>query len=267
MINYMIRKAYMHGCGNTFLVVNDLGDSITNEHIKNQSQINNIYTQLNGKMPVDGFLCVKRSNVADLKMIYFSVNRKNKNLIRRKMCGNGVRCFSRFAIDHVLPKDTNSLTVETDDGIKNVSCSGDMIEVSMESPEHFERISNDFYFMNVGVPHYVTFVDKIDRMVVERKREVLKDNDVGYISNDSGAVNLNVVKVDGKNEISIITREGGVAGITEACGTGSVASAYMSKMILGMGFPITVHNPGGDIIIDKNGSSVVMKGPADYIEV
>lgn len=256
-----MKTAYMEGCGNSFFVVDTVGVDLS------EREMAELHRQLNGKAPVDGVLFLGRSYSADVRMTYFDVDRQTRKLYRANMCGNGIRCLSRFARDgKYVDKEFN---VETDDGIKAVSINGDGVTVNMGRVGGFQQISGTDFYVYVGVPHYVRFTDTLDPDYTREEGLRLKNDEelLRRLGNPEGILVFNSARRDGSGEISILTREGGVEDITLACGTGSVAAAYVGNRAGLLRFPVTVHNPGGDLVIHKNGDDqILMTGPADYMK-
>ena len=257
-----MKISYMQGCGNTFFVADALGTDLSDP------QMEAAYHNLNGKMVVDGVIFLGRNKAGDkLAMNYFDVLRGTRKLIRAGMCGNGIRCVSRFAVDSGY--ESGSFFIETDDGYKEVSVGdGGLVSVNMGFPRGYQQLSPTDHYVDTGIPHYVRFTDEL---LVERTRSeglALRDNPevLTKIGNPRDILHFNHVRVDGDNKISILTREGGVEDVTQACGTGSVASAYVSRRVYGLDLPITVHNMGGDLSIDlTDDGQILMSGPAEYI--
>ena len=64
----------------------------------------------------DGVLLYSKSKIADCKMRIF-----NSDGTEAGMCGNGIRCLSRFIYEKgYVPK--NKMKIETISGIKNIEC-------------------------------------------------------------------------------------------------------------------------------------------------
>lgn len=253
---------YMHGCGNSFFVIDNMGSYFPIDDIQN------VYLSLDGRMVVDGILVLSRSDSADVRMNYFNVLRGTRNVERSKMCGNGIRCLSRFASDHGYVG--RGFDVETDDGIKKVVVDGGHVTVDMGCPHNFQKVSETDYYVEVGIPHYVRFTDNLEPDVIRAEGKSLRDDRIlikrlGAFDN---MLNYNGVRIDGSHDISLITRECGVEDVTLACGTGSCSSAYVSHAAREMKFPISVHNRGGVIHVDEGKKgNIVMTGPAEYITI
>ena len=65
----------------------------------------------------DGLILIMDSNKATLKMRMF-----NADGSEGEMCGNGIRCFAKFAIERNIAAPTNGgLTIETLGGVRTVA--------------------------------------------------------------------------------------------------------------------------------------------------
>src|SRR5215216_3991030 len=120
-----MRFTKMHGVGNDFIVLGpdetlgldlpDLARKACDRHFG---------------VGADGMLVPAPSNVADLKMVYL-----NSDGSPSEMCGNGIRCLARYALDRGLV-ESDALTVETGAGVKKVVLVGDgSSRVDMGAPE------------------------------------------------------------------------------------------------------------------------------------
>ncbi|MCH8745763.1 MAG: diaminopimelate epimerase, partial [Chloroflexi bacterium] len=64
----------------------------------------------------DGIILIENSDFADLKMRMY-----NADGSEGEMCGNGIRCFAKFAIEHqIVDRPEGALTVDTLAGIRQV---------------------------------------------------------------------------------------------------------------------------------------------------
>ncbi len=64
----------------------------------------------------DGLILIADSDVADLRMVMF-----NADGSQGEMCGNGIRCFAKYAIDRgIAAPSSDGLKVETLAGIRTV---------------------------------------------------------------------------------------------------------------------------------------------------
>ena len=84
-----------------------------------------------------------------------------------------------------------------------------------------------------------------------------------------GGINVHFASLTGENELSIRIWERG-AGVTEACGTGAVASAHAFRQWGMVGDRVRVIMPGGvaltEVVGDGSGQ-VELTGPSRYVGV
>ena len=78
-------------------------------------------------------------------------------------------------------------------------------------------------------------------------------------------VNINIVEVLKKNEISVLTNERG-AGITEACGTGACASVIATNKMQLVENKVLVSMPGGFLKVEiTSDEHIFMTGDATKV--
>lgn len=164
------------------------------------------------------------------------------------MCGNGARCFARFA--RRAAGGEGPLTFETGAGVITGTFDGERVTVNL-TPPHGLRLDETVataarpvtvHSLNTGVPHAVVFVPDADAaMVQERGRELRFHPHFG-----PKGTNVNFVQVLGPGAIRVRTYERGVEGETLACGTGVTAAALVSTRKHGWPSPVDVQVQGGD---------------------
>src|ERR1700724_4573299 len=117
----MLRFTKMNGSGNDFVMLDNRAGNI---HL-NRAQIARICDRHRG-IGADGILLLETtSNGADFRMRYF-----NSDGGEAEMCGNGARCFARFANRVAGP--FSELSFETPAGI---------IRAKLESPQGIVNLS------------------------------------------------------------------------------------------------------------------------------
>lgn len=212
----------MHGCGNDFVVV----DGIKNNINFNQEQIAFLCSQHFG-IGSEGLLVALPSKIADFQMKMFNVDGTEA-----EMCGNGIRCISRFAFENGIVNKKN-MSVETKAGIKYielVSTENDyQVKVNMGRAEFLENPAKEYnlHCVSVGNPHAVMIVNDVKNFPV---------CDLGpKIENHKAFPNRTNVEfaqvIDRKNVRLRIWERG--CGETLACGTGSTATfAILNKLNL-----------------------------------
>jgi diaminopimelate epimerase len=261
----------MHGLGNDFIVIEDFDDKYQDY----PSIAVNMCDRHFG-IGADGILVVKRSDIADSRMLIF-----NSDGSQAEMCGNGIRCFAKYLSDKGLTA-RNNINVETIAGVRNIEVlktngivSG--VKVNMGKPdfrpesvpikiekdrtvnELIEIEGKNYYItsMLLGVPHTVLFVDEPDITVVEKLGGLIENS--RYFPRKT---NVNFVKVIDRNEFIVRTWERG-AGLTLACGTGTCASLAACVVNKKTEMKATAHLLGGDMQVEWDvDGNVYMTGPA-----
>ncbi|WP_072886787.1 diaminopimelate epimerase [Tepidibacter formicigenes] len=260
----------MHGVGNDFIALD--GERYD---IKDYSEFAKKICHRHFGVGADGLLVAKKSDKADCEMIYY-----NSDGSRAKMCGNGLRCFSKFVYDKkIVDKDT--FKVETLDGVKDIKLnlnSGkiESIKINMGKANFNPKsvpvktdkdifINEDIFVIDkdfkvssllVGVPHTIVFVDEID------KKEILKYGpEIEKSSIFPEKTNVNFVKIVDKENILVSTWERG-CGYTLACGTGICASSAMAHYLNKISNKVKVKSEGGELLIEIIDEYIYMQGSA-----
>lgn len=259
----------MHGAGNDFILIKNIAT------MSDYSKLAKEVCHRNFGIGADGLMVASKSECADIKMSYY-----NSDGSVGEMCGNGIRCFSKFVYEENL---VNSLEfdVETLAGIKHIRLekSGkevdkvtvymgkveyDPVKISIDTEkEEFIEESVEINGKTItlstvlmGVPHTMVFVDKQSKDFLKSYGPLIEKHPLF-----KRGTNVNFVEIVDKDTIIVDTWERG-AGNTLACGTGACASAYISKKLKELNDQITVHVPGGTLYIRLDEEDVYMKGPA-----
>src|SRR5207248_9395776 len=149
---YMLRFTEMNGAGNDFVMI----DKLTGEVRLGPEQIAKICDRHRG-VGADGILLIEpATNSADFRMRYY-----NSDGGEAEMCGNGARCFARFA--EKIACAGKDLSFETPAGIIAAHLHGDLVTLSMSKPTDLKlnvRLpvgdeNKTIHFVNTGVPHVV----------------------------------------------------------------------------------------------------------------
>ncbi len=244
----MLRFTKMNGAGNDFVLIDNRAGDI---HL-DRSQIARLCDRHRG-IGADGVLLLEKAfNGADFRMRYF-----NADGGEAEMCGNGARCFARFAnkVAGELTHDLVTLQMtEPTDLRLNVTVRG----VNENKTVHF---------INSGVPHVVVPVSQIDDVDVRRQGAAIRHHEM---FSPNGA-NVNFIEKRGTKQIAVRTYERGVESETLACGTGVVASALIFAALEKIDGPIGVLVRGGNELqvgFEKMGTqfkNVTLTGPADFV--
>jgi diaminopimelate epimerase len=260
----MLRFTKMNGAGNDFVMLdNRVGDLQLAP-----DQIAKICDRHRG-VGADGVLVLERAaNGADFRMRYY-----NADGGEAEMCGNGARCFARYASRVAGPKE--ELSFETPAGVIGATLQGELVRLQMSEPKDLQLgITITLpdrqvvaHFVNSGVPHVVVPVNDLDNTDVRGLGAALRRHEMF----DPKGTNVNFLKQRGEGQIAIRTYERGVEDETLACGTGVVASALIFAAVNKVAAPIGVLVRGGNELhvgFDKSGDqyrNVTLTGPADFV--
>lgn len=255
----------MEGTGNDFIVVDGL-----------ERETGSVVRQAK-------FLCDRRFGIGADQLLLILPSKKadfrmgiiNADGSEVEMCGNGVRCFAKYLVDHGLFAG-DTMAVETPAGIIRPTLTGDGVTVDMGRPvlngpdipvrmngqiiSKPLTVDGDTWNMtcvSMGNPHCVIRVDRLDDFPVET---------VGrQIETDSlfpRRTNVEFVEILNKGEIGMRVWERG-AGETLSCGTGACASAVAAALNGWTSRSVVVHLKGGDLKIAwLDDDRVMMTGPA-----
>ena len=193
----------------------------------------------------DGVLLLEKSRKADIRMRIF-----NPDGSEADMCGNGVRCLSRFAVLKKIAGPEH--TVETGAGIIRSRVNNGVVKSLLTEPKGFReypklKVGNrdeKIYFLNTGVPHAVIVEPSLEKADVASRGRSLRY----HRAFAPRGTNVNFMRLGGSNTIEVRTYERGVEGETLACGTGSTASALTAARLRGLRSPIRVKTSGGEIL-------------------
>jgi diaminopimelate epimerase len=108
-----MRFTKMHGLGNDYVYV----DART-EHIDNPPDLARKISDRHTGIGSDGLILIHPSTVADVRMEMY-----NADGSRGRMCGNGIRCVAKYAVERGLVPGP-LVRIETDSGIKDCECIG-----------------------------------------------------------------------------------------------------------------------------------------------
>jgi len=263
-ITIMLRFTKMNGAGNDFILIDNRAGDV---HL-DRSQIAHLCDRHRG-IGADGILLLeKATNHADFRMRYF-----NADGGEAEMCGNGARCFARFA--NQVAEAQTKISFETPAGVISAELVGDLVTLQMTKPNDLRldielAVANEnktVHFINSGVPHVVIPIPRIDDVDVRREGSAIRHH---KMFSPKGA-NVNFIEKRGPNSIAIRTYERGVEDETLACGTGIVASALIFAANENTNGPITVIARGGDELrvgFEKIGNqfrNVTLTGPAEFV--
>lgn len=254
----------MHGLGNCFVMVDDRGGAVSGD--LDEAALAVAVCDRNFGIGADGLILIRGSDVADFEMKIV-----NEDGSVAEMCGNGIRCFARYVKEEGIT-DSDELSIETgagilrtwllDDGRVRVDMgapglNSEDVDAPGEGPVKVVEEERVFTFVSMGNPHAVAFVDSHD---FDWRAEGSK---VEHARSFPNRTNVEYVTLDGDREVTMKVWERG-CGETMACGTGACAVAVAGVLEGRLERePVTVHLPGGDLLIHWNDDGrVMMTGPA-----
>jgi diaminopimelate epimerase len=260
----MLRFTKMNGAGNDFILFDNRAGDID----LNRNQIAQLCDRHRG-IGADGILLLEKpTNRTHFRMRYF-----NADGGEAEMCGNGARCFARFA--NKVGGQRAKISFETPAGVISAEMKGDLVTLRMTEPTDLRlgvglpgaAENKTLHFINSGVPHVVIPVAKIDNADVRRQGAAIRHHKMF----SPNGTNVNFIEKRGPNKIAIRTYERGVEDETLACGTGIVASALVFAASEDCAGPVTVLARGGDelrVSFEKIGDqfrNVTLTGPAEFV--
>ena len=260
----MLHFTKMNGAGNDFVVV----DNRLLNHALTGDRIARLCDRHRG-VGADGLLAVEPAEAgADFRMRYY-----NADGGEAEMCGNGARCFARFA--GRLAGLTEKVSFETIAGTIVAEFVGDRVRLAMSEPRDIRMnlalpVNGETvtaHFVNTGVPHAVVPVADLEAVPVAALGAAIRYHEAFA----PRGTNANFMSPCGGDTIAIRTYERGVEAETLACGTGVVASALVFHSLTGTPGPIRVRVRGGDTLevgFERDGNgyrNVTLTGPADFV--
>ncbi|MCL2133978.1 MAG: diaminopimelate epimerase [Candidatus Bathyarchaeota archaeon] len=264
----------MHGLGNDYIVIDNRDENIFDKTI---SALAKQLCTRRFSVGADGLLLVCNSNVADVKMRIF-----NSDGSEAEMCGNGIRCFSKYCYEMGIIKKSE-FKVETLSGIKNIvlTLHGDQVltvRVDMGAPNWdrkslpmtgegvcincnliVDKVIYNVTCLSMGNPHCVMFVENVDKTPVEYIGSLVEINEVF-----PKRTNVGFVQVIGKDELKVRVWERG-CGETLACGTGTCAAVAVANKLGKVGDKVTVHVLGGNLQVEVGEHNLFLSGAAEKI--
>ncbi len=265
----------MHGTGNDFVLVDARGLEV------DWAALAPRLCDRHFGVGADGLLLALPSAVAPVRMRMF-----NPDGSEGEMCGNGLRCFVKWAVERGLVEAPDgTLAVETGAGVLTAtfprSAAGAIgwVRLSMGRPRlapveipvatpgpgpvsdfvvHVDGAGYPVTCVSMGNPHAVHFTETpVDALPLDR---------IGPLVEHAPAfpqrVNLEIVNVLGPDHLRMRVWERG-AGLTLACGTGAAAVMVAARLRGAVGRRATISLPGGDLVLEWDGEGpVYLEGPA-----
>ncbi len=260
----VLEFAKMNGAGNDFVLIDNRSRTIR----LSREQITRLCDRHRG-IGADGLmLLIPSSGKADWAWEFY-----NSDGSTGEMCGNGARCFARFAQRKAGAGER--VTFETEAGVIAARLDGARVTVNLTPPEGL-RLNEEValpggpvavHSLNTGVPHAILFVPDADKAMVEQLGPQIRR----HAHFAPKGTNVDFVQVLAPGQIRVRTFERGVEGETLACGTGVAASALVASRVHGFGAPVKVRVQSGDELevgfVERNAgfADVTLAGPAEYV--
>jgi diaminopimelate epimerase len=207
----------------------------------------------------DGLILLQNKAGYDFEMVYFNADGRLGS-----MCGNGGRCTVQFARQLGVIKDTSYFLAADGDHYANVLVNG-TISLKMNDVQAIESAEN-YYYLNTGSPHYVTFVEELNNYAVFHEGRNIRYNDRFRAE----GTNVNFAQLPAADEpLFVRTYERGVEDETYSCGTGvtatAIAASYRGKVS-----PVKIQTLGGNLEVAfmRQGDTftdIYLTGPAELV--
>ena len=267
-----IKITKMQGCGNDFVILD------YSEYLKTNMEMSDLAKKIcdrNFGIGADGMIIPKCDEKdADIGWYFY-----NSDGSTAQMCGNGMRCFSKYVYDNKLVSK-KSFSVKTLAGIIKPELLDDgNVKVNMGIPiledekipvkkgvRKLKALDKEFEItpVSMGNPHCVIFTD-IDplKMAKEYGPSIEKHE---YFPEKT---NTEFVKIKTRNEVEMRVYERG-CGITLACGTGACASVVAGVLNNLTEQKVKVNLLGGPVFVEWQGNrenpqkNIFLTGSAEY---
>jgi diaminopimelate epimerase len=273
-----MRFLKMHGTGNDFVLVEAQGDE------RDWRKLAIAVCDRHFGIGADGLLLALPSDKAPVRMRVI-----NPDGTEPEMCGNGIRCLAKYAVEHglVAPRD-GYFDVETDSGVLtlrvyqqnglvekvrvgmgkprlspaeipvDVNAEPPLVNIPVELDEGSSRRVLCVTAVSMGNPHAVHFIHEF---VAAFPLEVIGPAMVWHRLFPNG-VNFEVARVLDRRSIEARVWERG-AGPTMACGTGASAIMVAARLQGTVDDSVDITLPGGVLTLEWDGAGeVFMTGPA-----
>lgn len=263
----------MHGAGNDYIYINCF-----EETVKDPEKLAIKVSDRHFGIGSDGLILISPSDKADFKM-----NIYNADGSEGMMCGNGIRCVSKYVYDNGMT-DKDEISVETRSGIKLIKMNvengkvvsarvnmGEPILQADKIPTKFDGESvvrqkltiggkeYEVTCVSMGNPHCIVYVDDVKNIDLEKIGPKFENNEMF-----PERINTEFVHVVSDTELDMRVWERG-SGETLACGTGSCAVTVASVLCgyCKRNTEIKINLLGGTLTdIWTDGGDVYMTGPA-----
>ncbi len=269
----MLRMKFtkMHGLGNDYVFVD-----LFEERIADPPTVARAVADRHTGIGSDGLILICPARTADVRMEIY-----NADGSRAQMCGNGIRCVAKYAVEHGLAAGPE-LRIDTDAGIKSAWCqlvdgTVHSVRIDLGEPslaasalpstipvdrivDHPLEVGGSTYqvtCVSMGNPHVIVFVDDLEAVALDRLGPQFE-----HAPEFPDRINAHFVRVDSPTHVTMKTWERG-SGSTRACGTGVCAACVAGVVTQRTQRTITATVPGGDLAVEwASNDHVYLTGPA-----
>jgi len=249
--------AVMHGNGNVILVLDEALSGLRKERV--DAVLAREICRSFRAVRVDGIAFVRVTG-GRVRMTYFE-----RDGTRSRMCGNALRCVTRYGMERGYLCASGDDIVETDDGDKWVSSVRGEVRVALGPDREFQRIADGRYFVFSGLPHLVLLVPDLSAVdVVGTGRPLRHDAALCERLRHPEGLHVDFMQRLGDG-IGVRTYEVGVEDETEACGTGVAGSAAVAHRVWDLPYPIRVRVRGGEMTVDQGRHGLMIGGELGYL--
>ena len=266
-----IKAFKMDGLGNDFVIIDN------RQKIINLTKDQIIKICDRNFIGCDQLIFIESSKSTDANLKFF-----NSDGGESGACGNGTRCIAKL-ISNETKNETVILTtlngnlksqilenniVTTEIGNAKIEWNEIPLSEKLDTKNLNIKIidvNDKEYFggtaVNVGNPHVVFFVDKIENFNIEKIGPLVENYNIF-----PEKCNVTIAKLVDKNLIKVKVWERG-AGLTKACGTAACATAFAGKLnnLTENRTDIELQTGKLSIFIDDK-DSIHMKGPVSEIK-
>ncbi|WP_191907014.1 diaminopimelate epimerase [Adhaeribacter soli] len=241
------------GTGNDFVMIDDREEKFP---AQNYDLVKRLCDRRFG-IGADGLILLRNKDGYDFEMVYYNADGRPGS-----MCGNGGRCtvaFARFL--GVIQNKTHFLAA---DGDHEATVENGLVSLKMNEVTSIE-CGTDFYYLNTGSPHYVTFGQNVAEENVYEKGRTIRYNE----RFKQEGTNVNFAEERPDKSLYIRTYERGVEDETYSCGTGVTATAIAASL-RGVQSPVTIETPGGKLEVSfkkqsEHFTDIYLTGPAEQV--
>ena len=272
-----VKFTKMHGAGNDYVYIDGRSED------RDWPRLSVAMSDRHTGVGADGIILALDSDSADLRMRMF-----NADGSEGEMCGNGIRCLVRFAMDRgIVSAGASEVSVDTLAGIKLVtplrengvvsrarvgmgepSLRAEDVpvvapghEIVVDYPLQVDGRVFSITCVSMGNPHAVAFVDEPVCDVPLHELGPMVERHPMF----PRRVNFEIVNVVDRGRVDARVWERG-SGLTMACGSGAAALTVAARLHDYIDDEVTVGLPGGELVVRWDGHGPVeLEGPVESV--